>query len=119
MGVYLLLTTLTSHGRETLHANPERIDAVNAEVERFGCQVLSQYALLGQFDFVTLVEAPDNKTMAQLSVNLGSRGTISIQTFPAISIDSLEAKLKGPQQLAAASVKVGAPDAPSDSGQRF
>ena len=101
MPIYALLSTLTPHGRETLHANPERVYGVNEEVERFGCKVIKQYALLGTFDFLTLIEAPDMETVAHLSIDLGSRGTVNISTFPAIEIDSLEAKLKGPQQLAA------------------
>ncbi len=118
MGVYLLLSTLTTHGRETLHANPERIDGVNTEMERFGCRVLAQYALLGQYDFVTLIEAADNETVAHLAIDLGSRGTVSIQSFPAISIDSLEANLKSRQQLAAGPVTAGTHDATSDLHER-
>jgi uncharacterized protein with GYD domain len=118
VGVYLLLSTLTPDGGKTLHANPERIDGVNAEVERFGCQVLAQYALLGTYDFMTLIGAPDNATIAQLSIHLGSRGTVNIQTLPAISIDSLEAKLKGSQQLAAAPVNPGTHNATSDLSER-
>jgi uncharacterized protein with GYD domain len=119
MGVYLLLSTLTPHGRATLHANPERIDAVNLEVERFGCQVIAQYALLGRYDFATLIEAPDNATVAHLSIDLGSRGTVSVETSAAISIDSFEAKLKSGQQLSSAPVTAGSNDATSGLGQRF
>jgi uncharacterized protein with GYD domain len=118
MGVYLLLSTLTPQGRATLHGNPERIDAVNTEMERFGCQVIAQYALLGQFDFATLIEAPDNATVAHLSIDLGSRGTISVQTSPAISIDSFEAKLKSSQQLSSAPVRAGTHDATWDVIER-
>ena len=71
MGTYVLLSTLTPHGRETLHANPDRVLGVNDEVERFGCQVVAQYPLLGSYDFLTIVEAPDNETVAHLSVDLG------------------------------------------------
>jgi uncharacterized protein with GYD domain len=119
MGVYLMLSTLTPHGRQTLHADPERIDEVNREIEGFGCQVVAQYALLGPYDFATLIEAHDNETVAHLSIDLGSRGTVSIQTFPALSIDSLEAKLKSRAQLAAAPVKAGSHDATSELGERI
>ena len=118
MGVYLMLSSLTPHGRQTLHANPERIDEVNEEMEAFGCRVIAQYALLGQYDFVTLIEAPDNETVAHLSIDLGSRGTVSIQTLPAISVDSLEAKLKSREQLARAPVQAGSHDATSELGDR-
>jgi uncharacterized protein with GYD domain len=100
MPTYMLLSDLTPHGRETLHANPDRVFAVNEEVERFGCKVLSQYALLGSHDFVTFVEAPDNETIAHLSIDLGSRGTVSIKTFPAIGMEMLRTQLKGAHQLA-------------------
>jgi uncharacterized protein with GYD domain len=118
VAVFVLLSTLTAHGRETLHANPERIDAVNAEVESFGCQVMAQYALLGPWDFLTLIEAPDNETVAHLSIDLGSRGTVTIQTLPAMSLDQLEAKLKGRQQLAAEPVSPGTHNATSDLAAR-
>ena len=77
---YLLLSTLTQEGRKTLHQHPDRIAAVNDEIAAFGCKVVSQYALLGPYDFVTMVEAPDNETIAHLSVDLGSRGSVVILT---------------------------------------
>jgi uncharacterized protein with GYD domain len=119
MAVYLLLSTLTPHGRETLHANPERIDVVNSEVEQFGCQVLAQYALLGPYDFMTLIEAPNNETIAHLATDLGSRGTVTLQAFPAISLDSLEAKLKSGPQLRSGPVNRGTHNATSDLSERI
>jgi uncharacterized protein with GYD domain len=99
MPVYVLLTTLTSDGSQTLHSNPQRVAAVDKEVEEFGCKVLSQYAVLGAYDFVTVIEAPDNETVAHLSVDLASRGTVKITTLPAMPVDSLVAKLEGPSQI--------------------
>ena len=75
MATYIMLTTLTSEGAHTVHGNPDRLKAVAEEVKSFGCEVIAQYAVLGEFDFVTIVEAPDNETIAHLSVDLGSRGT--------------------------------------------
>jgi hypothetical protein len=80
---------------------------VNKEVEDFGCKVLAQYAVLGQFDFVTLVEADDSETAAHLSVDLGSRGTVAVSSVEALSVEALRAKLKGPKQLAATPVVGG------------
>jgi uncharacterized protein with GYD domain len=94
-----LLSTLTPDGRQTLHKNPDRLDEVNTEIEEFGCKVLSQYALLGGYDFVTIIEAPDNATVAHLSVDLGSRGTVNIETHPALDMGEFRAKLKGPKQM--------------------
>jgi uncharacterized protein with GYD domain len=99
MPTYIMLTTLTAEGAHTVHANPDRLKAVNEEISSFGCTVVAQYAVLGAFDFVTIVEGPDNETIAHLSVDLGSRGTAKIQTLPAISLESLIEKLKGPAQL--------------------
>ena len=82
-----------------MHAHPERLEAVNKEIEELGCHVLSQYAVLGGYDFVTIVEAPDNEVAAHLSVDLGSRGTVNIMTLPAIEIADLKRKLQGPNQI--------------------
>jgi uncharacterized protein with GYD domain len=99
MPTYILLSTLTPEGRQTLHKDPDRLEEVNAEIVDFGCRVVEQYAVLGQCDFVTIVEAPDNETVAHLSLDLGSRGTVNIVTLPAIAIAELRAKLKGPKQM--------------------
>jgi uncharacterized protein with GYD domain len=99
MPTYVLLSTLTSEGGMTVHENPDRIAAVNDEIKAFGCKVAAQYALLGPYDFLTVVEAPDNETIAHLSVDLGSRGTTKITTLPAIPVDRLVEKLKGPAQI--------------------
>ena len=107
MPTYALLSTLTPHGRESLHANPDRVLGVNAEIERFGCSVVDQYALLGQYDFLTILEAPDNETVAHLSVDLGSRGTVNILTLPAMAMDAFRTKLRSPEQLAATPVVGG------------
>jgi uncharacterized protein with GYD domain len=99
MATYVLISTLTPEGRQTLHKDPDRLDEVNREIADFGCNVVAQYAVLGQCDFVTIIDAPDNETVAHLSVDLGSRGTVNIVTLPAIPIASLRAKLKGPKQM--------------------
>lgn len=89
MPTYVMLTNLTADGVRTLKNNPGRVAEVNREVEQIGAKVLTQYATLGQYDFVTVVEAPDDKTMAKVSVELGSRGTMTSQTLAAISSDQL------------------------------
>ena len=99
MPTYVLLSTLTPEGRRTLHSDPDRLDEVNREITDFGCEVVAQYAVLGRYDFVTVVEAPDNETVAHLSVDLGSRGTVNIMTLPAIPIAQLRTKLKGSKQM--------------------
>ena len=91
---YILLSTLTPEGQKTLKNRPERIKEVNKEIEAFGVKVLEQYAVLGPYDFVNLVDAPDNDTVFKMSVELGSRGTIKILSMPAITVDSLIASLK-------------------------
>ena len=74
MPTSIVLTTLTADGAHIVHANPDRLAAVNEEAAGFGCAVVAQYAVLGALDFVTIIEAPDNETIAHLSVDLGSRG---------------------------------------------
>ena len=99
MPKYLMLSSLTSEGGQTVHANPDRVKAVNKEIKSFGCKIEAQYALLGSYDFATIVDAPDNETIAHLSVDLSSRGTVSITTLPAIPIDTLIKKMKAPHKL--------------------
>jgi uncharacterized protein with GYD domain len=84
MPTFVMLTNLTSEGVQTLKNNPSRVLEVNKEVEQLGVKVKEQWAVLGQYDFITIVEAPDEKTMAKVSVELGSRGTMSSQTLAAI-----------------------------------
>lgn len=93
--VYILLSKLTSEGRKTVRENPGRIQEVNKEIEKFGVKVVSQYATLGPYDFVNVVEAPDNKTVVKISVELGARGTVEITTLPTISLNEFAATVKG------------------------
>lgn len=94
MAKYILLSKLTEDGRKTLKSNPERIKEVNEELEAYDVKVLKQYAVLGPYDFVNIVEAPDNEAIFKMSVELGSRGTIEITSMPAIPIDELIKSLK-------------------------
>ena len=87
MPTYIMLTTLTPEGVQTIKNNPQRIKEVNREVEQLGATVKAQWATLGQFDFVNIVEAPDDKTMARVSLELGSRGTSRYESLSAIPID--------------------------------
>jgi len=87
MALYILLSSLTDEGRKTVRSKPARIKEVNKEIEGMGARVLAQYAVLGPYDFVNIVEAPDNETMARISVALGARGTIQIMTLPAMPVD--------------------------------
>jgi uncharacterized protein with GYD domain len=94
MPTYILLSTLTAEGRKTLKSKPERIREVNKEIEAFGARVVSQYAVLGAYDFVNIVEAPDNETISRVSVELGSRGTVQIMSLPAIPLDQFVSRLR-------------------------
>jgi uncharacterized protein with GYD domain len=91
---YILLSSMTPEGQKTLKTKPERIKEVNKEIEAFGVKVLEQFAVLGPYDFVNIVEAADNDTVFKMSVELGSRGTIKILSMPAITIDELIKTLK-------------------------
>jgi len=94
MPYYILLSSLTDEGWKTVRENPERIKEVNKELQVFGVRVISQYAVLGPYDFVNIVEAPNNETIAKVSIELGSRGTIKIASMVAIPIDEFIASVK-------------------------
>ena len=88
MATYILISSLTDEGRKTLKERPERLAEVNKEVESMGGRITAQYAVLGEFDFVTVLEAPSNEAVAKISVELGSRGTLQITSIPALSISA-------------------------------
>ena len=95
MPVYILLSTLSQQGVQTLKSNPERLREVNQDVEELGAKVLHQWATLGAFDFVNVVEAPDIETIAKVSVALGARGSTRVQTLPALEIEDFLQTLSG------------------------
>jgi uncharacterized protein with GYD domain len=90
---YIMLCTLTAEGVQTVKNNPQRIREVNQEVEQLGATVKAQWATLGQFDFVNIVEAPDERTMSRVSIELSSRGTAHYESLVAIPIDDFIAAL--------------------------
>jgi len=87
MTTYIMLSTLTDDGRKTLKQRPDRLKEVNKEVESMGARVMSQYAVLGGYDFVNVIEAPSNEVMARIAMELGARGTMKVTTMPALGID--------------------------------
>ena len=93
MPTYIMLSTLTPEGVQTIKNNPSRIREVNREVEQLGATVKAQWATLGQFDFVNVVEAPDEKTISRVSLELGSRGTGRYETLAAIPVEEFIASL--------------------------
>ena len=94
MPVYIMLTSLTAQGVQTLKSNPDRLREVNRDVEELGAKVLHQWATLGPFDFVNVVEAPDAATIARVSVALGARGSTKVRTLPALTIDEFLAAVE-------------------------
>ncbi len=94
MATYIMLSTLTDEGRKTLKERPDRVSEVNKEIEAMGGRIHSQYAVLGDYDFVTVLDAPSNEVVAKISVELGSRGTVRIVTIPALSVTALSESLK-------------------------
>ena len=93
MPTYIMLTHFTADGVKTIKNHPGRVQEVNKEMEQLGVKVLNQWATLGQYDFVSVVEAPDEQTMAKVSVELGSRGTTSNQTLTAIPAEDFTKSL--------------------------
>lgn len=94
MSTYILLSKLTPDGRKTIKERPGRIKEVDKELEKMGVKVIEQYATLGLYDFINIVDAPDNETISKVSVDLCSRGTVEIMTLAAIPIDSFISALK-------------------------
>ena len=94
MATYIVLSTLTDEGRKTLKERPDRLGAVNKEVESMGARVRAQYAVLGGYDFVNVIDAPSNEIMARISMELGSRGTIKVTTLPGMPIEEFLNNMK-------------------------
>jgi uncharacterized protein with GYD domain len=94
MPTYVILSTLTDKGRKTLKENPERILQVDEEIEKLGVKVREQYAVLGPYDFVNIVEAADNETVMRMSVELGARGTIQLLTLAALPMGEFVKSMK-------------------------
>ena len=93
MPTFIMLTKLTPDGVKTLKDNPTRVQEVTKEVEQLGVKVLNQWATLGEYDFVSVVEAPDERTMAKLSVEMGSRGTVQNETMIGIDVEEFTSSL--------------------------
>ena len=93
MALYIMMTNLTDEGRKTVKTNPQRIKEVNKEVEAMGVKILAQYAALGQFDFINVLEAPNNETIARVATELSSRGTLQTNTLAALTLDEFIASL--------------------------
>jgi uncharacterized protein with GYD domain len=94
MPTYVMLSTIGPDGWETVRERPDRIHEVTREVEAMGCTVVAQYAVMGQYDFVNIVEAPDEATMARVAVMLAARGTMRSTTMQAIPIAEFVDTLK-------------------------
>ena len=87
MALYVMITKLTVWGRKTIKERPERIKEVNKEVEAMGCKILAQYVTLGEYDFVNILEAPNNEAISRVAVELGARGTLETRTMAAMTLD--------------------------------
>ncbi len=94
MPYYVILSTLTDEGLETVKEKPHRIMEVNKEIEAMGIKVIEQFAVLGPYDFVTIIEAPNNETVMKMSVELGSRGTVKLMSLPAVKVENFVELIK-------------------------
>ena len=94
MPSYVMLSTLGPDGWATVREHPERIREVTQEVEAMGLTVTAQYGLMGQYDFLTVIDAPDEATMARAAITLAARGTMRTTTFQAIPVEELIANLQ-------------------------
>lgn len=94
MATYVVLSTLTDEGRKTIKQNPQRILEVNKELEKMGVKVREQFAVLGPYDFVNIVDAPDNDAVMRMSVELGSRGSVHLLTLVALPVEEFIKMIK-------------------------
>lgn len=94
MPIYVMMTNLTDEGRKTVKSNPQRIKEVNQEVEAMGVKILAQYAMLGQYDFINILDAPSNMAVAKVATELSSRGTLQTTTLAAMKLDEYIESLK-------------------------
>jgi uncharacterized protein with GYD domain len=94
VSLYVMLSTLSESGRKVLRERPGWIRKVNADVERMGARVVAQYAVLGPYDFVTILEAADNETVTSISIEMGARGSVQMMTMPAIPLDTFINRLE-------------------------
>ena len=94
MPYYVILSNLTDEGSRTIKQKPERIIEVNKEIEAMGVKIHKQYALLGAYDFLNIVEAPNNETVMRMSVEIGSRGSVHMTTLPALPVEEFIKKIK-------------------------
>ena len=93
MPIYVMMTSLTDEGRRTVNENPERIIEVNKEIGSMGVKILAQYAVLGPYDFVNILEAPNNIAISRVAMELGSRGTLQTMTLAAMTLDEFVGNL--------------------------
>jgi len=93
MATYVLLTNLTDEGRKTIRSRPERIREFNKEIDGMGGKLIAQYAVLGPYDFVNIVEADNNEAIARIAVELGARGTLQLMTLPAIAVEDFISRI--------------------------
>jgi uncharacterized protein with GYD domain len=94
MPLYLMLTRLTEKGVQTLNSNPARLREVNRDVEEFGARIVHQWASLGEYDFVNIIDAPDDLTLMKLSVRLGARGSVKFESLPLVPVEDLLTSLE-------------------------
>ena len=100
MATFIMLSKLTDDGHETIYKHPDRVTQVNQDVEKLGARVVQQYATLGPYDFVNVVEAPDLQTIARISVTLSSRGTVEFLTMPALTVEELTGGIQQVHEVA-------------------
>ncbi len=92
--MYLMLMRLTNAGRQVVQVGPERILEINHEVEQHGCEIVAQYALLGGWDFATIIKAKDNLTIHAVARDLAAHGDLKTMTMPAIPVPEFIEEMK-------------------------
>jgi len=90
MATYIMLITLTPEGRAAAREEADYLLALEDKIAAPGVNMMGVYAVLGRFDYVTIVEAPDNESIARFSLDLGVEAGVHIETLPVIPASRLD-----------------------------
>ncbi len=85
MPTYISLVQYTTKGLEAIKESPKRLDAVRKAFEQAGAKIKDFYLVMGEYDIVLVTEAPNDETVAKISLMLGSKGNVRTRTSRAFS----------------------------------
>ena len=89
MARYFLLATLNETGQKMLLHNADQMIETIRDYHCQGARILSQYAILGKYDYIIMAEADDNEAVGRLALEIGVKAGLSTETLPAMAIGVL------------------------------